>query len=44
MVFMIVGVVNFCWVFGSLLTILLCIVGEFVGGESVAVADGISDR
>ena len=31
-------------VFGSLLTSLLCIVGELSGGGSVAVAVGISDR
>ena len=30
--------------FGSLQISLLCIMGELAGGESVAVADGVSDR
>ena len=32
------------WVFGSLWTSLLCIMGKLAGGWSVAVAVGVSDR
>ena len=35
---------EFVWVFWSLQTNLLCIVGELAGGGSVAVAVGVSDR
>ena len=35
---------NFCVVFGSLQTSLLCIMGESAGEGSVAVAVGVSDR
>ena len=31
------------WVFGSLRTSLLCLIGELAGGGSVAVAVGVSD-
>ena len=36
--------IMFLFVFWSLPTILLCIVGELAGGGSVAVAFGINDR
>ena len=41
---MIVCVLNFFWVFGSLQTSLLCIMEELAGGGYVAVAVSVSER
>ena len=41
---MIFGVLKFVQVLGSLLTSLLCIMGELAGGGTVTVAVGVGDR